>query len=233
MYERKRACEFYDTYGAWEWSRLEATPYGRLQATMHNDFIHAYFRPDARVLDVGCGPGRFSRTASLLGGRVVALDLSVRQRELAREKLRSAEVYQQVQGFLRGDLVSFRLEPESFDLVICYGGALSYVCELRHKAAEELFRVTRPGGTLLASVMSRFGTLALIGRRQLVQIMEHPDAWNLSQVAELGDLAQFPSSKVSISQPPMHLYSAGEIKELLASVGFDVLGVAGSTVGAP
>src|SRR3990170_4114812 len=78
MYERKRACEFYDTYGAWEWSRLEATPYGRLQATMHNDFIHAYFRPDARVLDVGCGPGRFSRTASLLGGRVVALDLSVR-----------------------------------------------------------------------------------------------------------------------------------------------------------
>ena len=122
------------------------------------------------------------------------------------------------------------LEPESFDLVICYGGALSYVCELRHKAAEELFRVTRTGGTLLASVMSRFGTLALIGRRQLVQIMEHPDAWNLSQVAELGDLAQFPSSKVSISQPPMHLYSAGEIKELLASVGFDVLEVAGSNV---
>ena len=30
---------FYDIYGDLEWERLEATPYGRLQATIHADFI--------------------------------------------------------------------------------------------------------------------------------------------------------------------------------------------------
>ncbi|MYC07720.1 MAG: hypothetical protein F4X57_11225 [Chloroflexi bacterium] len=30
---------FYNAYGDLEWERLEATPYGRLQATIHADFI--------------------------------------------------------------------------------------------------------------------------------------------------------------------------------------------------
>ena len=33
---------FYDAYGELEWSRLEASAYGRLQAIIHTDFIQRY-----------------------------------------------------------------------------------------------------------------------------------------------------------------------------------------------
>ena len=55
--------KFYDVYGDIEQERLEATPYGRLQATIHVDFIKEYVRLGDRVLDAGCGPGRFTAAA--------------------------------------------------------------------------------------------------------------------------------------------------------------------------
>ena len=38
-YDSDYAGEFYDAYGSLEWDRLETTPYGRLQAIIHSDFI--------------------------------------------------------------------------------------------------------------------------------------------------------------------------------------------------
>ena len=70
-----------------EWDRHEVTPYGRLQATIHAEFIERYVRSGDRVLDAGCGPGRFTTIAAQLGATVTALDASERQLELAKEKI--------------------------------------------------------------------------------------------------------------------------------------------------
>ena len=58
---------FYDAYGDLVWERLEATPYGRLQVTIHADFIEKYLGLGDRVLDPGCGPGRFAAATAPLG----------------------------------------------------------------------------------------------------------------------------------------------------------------------
>lgn len=79
--------KFYYAYGDMEWDRLEVTPYGRLQATIHAEFIERYVRSGDRVLDAGCGPGRFTTIAAQLGATVTALDASERQLELAKEKI--------------------------------------------------------------------------------------------------------------------------------------------------
>ena len=139
MYDAGYTRDFYDAYGNLEWDRLEATAYGRLQATIHNDFIRRYVRDGDRVLDAGCGPGRFTATIAELGAAVTALDLSDRQLQLAEENIREKVLLGRVEDFVAGDITDLSLFPDgSFDVVVCYGGALSYVCEERERAASEL-----------------------------------------------------------------------------------------------
>jgi 2-polyprenyl-3-methyl-5-hydroxy-6-metoxy-1,4-benzoquinol methylase len=75
MYDAKYTRDFYNAYGALEWARLEATPYGRLQAIIHENFINRYIKKNDRVLDAGSGPGRFSITAARAGATVTVLDI--------------------------------------------------------------------------------------------------------------------------------------------------------------
>ena len=76
MYDADYTRSFYNDYGYAEWERLERTAFGRLQAIIHDDFLKRYVKPDDRVLDAGCGPGRFTITLARLGARVTALALS-------------------------------------------------------------------------------------------------------------------------------------------------------------
>jgi len=233
MYNPVYTQAFYDAYGTREWSRLEATAYGRLQAIIHADFIERYLRPPGdRVLDAGCGPGRFAIAIAQLGGRVTALDLSQQQLDLARERLAEAGLLDRVEGFVEGDVAQLSMFADGqFDVVVCYGGALSYVCERRHEAAAELVRVARPGGVLLISVMSRFGAAANNVRRPFTPVLQDPEGWHLWRLLEQGDLPGFPSSS-GMQHPPMHLYSAAELQSLFRDVGCQVLEIAGSNVAA-
>lgn len=79
MYDSKYTESFNDAYAGLEWSRLESTAYGRLQAMIHNDFLKRYIKNGARVLDAGSGPGRFSITVAQLGAKVTVLDISSQQ----------------------------------------------------------------------------------------------------------------------------------------------------------
>ena len=176
IYDPNYTRKFYDAYGSHEWGRLEVTAYGRLQAIIHTDFIGRYVRHGDRVLDAGCGPGRFTATVAKLGAAVTALDLSERQLEIAEEKIREAGLLEAVDAFVPADITDLSLFPDGqFDAVICYGGALSYVSERRHRAASELVRVVRPGGILLISVMSRYGAMVDLVRRPAMYALRDPE----------------------------------------------------------
>lgn len=130
---------FYDAYGEFEWLRLEARAYGRLQSIIHGDFLRKHVASGHRVLDAGCGPGRFTIELAELGARPVALDTSPRQLKAAADRCRTAGVGDQVEAFLQGDIVNpSGFADESFDVVLCFGGPLSYVCNKLHQAAAEL-----------------------------------------------------------------------------------------------
>ena len=229
MYDAGYTKGFYDAYGEREWERLEGSVAGRLKAVVHADFIARYVRRGDRVLDAGCGPGRFTVTAAELGARVTALDLSEGQLELARATVADAGVSGAVEGFVTGDIADLSMFGDGkFDAVICYGGALSYVCEQRQVAAAELVRVVRPGGVLLVSVMSRLGTMATLVRQPQMYILEEPEKWHVWRVAEHGDLPGFPTPEMELEHPPMHMYRSDELRELFPSC--EVLELAGSNV---
>ncbi len=229
MYDAAYTRAFFDAYGTFEWDRLESMAYGQLQAIIHNDFIGRYVRQGDRVLDAGCGPGRFTIALARLGAFVTALDLSRHQLELAEEKVRETGLMEAVDAFVTGDIADLSSFPDGrFDAVVCYGGALSYACELRYSAASELVRVVRPGGILLVSVMSRFGAMANLVRASVLPELRDPENMHVWRVARYGDLPGFLSRKMNMQHPAMHLYTSDELRGLLP--GCQVLELAGSNV---
>ena len=233
MYDPEYTKKFYDVYGEFEWSRLETTPFGRLQAVIHEDFIQRYTKSNYRVLDAGSGPGRFSITTARAGAKVTLLDISGKQLKLGKQKISESGFNNQIEQFIEGDICDLSTFPdESFDMVICFGGALSYVCEKRQKAADELIRLTRPGGIILVSVMSRLGTVQGVARLPYIPSLENPDESGpgvpgLWEVIETGSFPGFPS-RAGIMHAPMHLYTADELKNLYKKC--QILEIAGSNV---
>lgn len=229
QYAPAGTAKFYDAYGELEWIRLEARAYGRLQAIIHTDFLRRYVAPGHRVLDAGCGPGRFTIELARLGARPVALDTSSLQLKAAAELCQAAGVGHHVEAFMQGDIVDLSAFTDgSFDVVVCFGGPLSYVRDRRHHAAAELVRVTRPGGVLLVSVMSRLGATCNVVRRAALEVLRDPVAGQICSVLDKGELSGFPSRVPGEMHPPMHLYSSGELAALFESC--DVLAMAGSNV---
>ncbi|MCH7706814.1 MAG: class I SAM-dependent methyltransferase [Chloroflexi bacterium] len=231
MYSPELARDFYDAYGDAEWLRLEASAYGRLKAIIRTDFIQRYVEPGHRVLDAGSGLDRFSIEAARLGSKVTALDISQRQLDLARERFAEAAVTDRIERTVQADIVDISMfEDGQFDVTVCYGGALSYVCERRGEAAAQLVRVTRPSGVLLASVMCRYAAGVNAVRQPILRLLADPEALYLWNVVSDGDLPAFPSQTVEAYHPAMHLFSAEEITSLLTEHGCEVLEIAGSNV---
>lgn len=93
------------------------------------------------ILDVGCGGGRYSIAAALLGAaRVVGVDVSV---ESIADARRRASGLQQV-AFHEASVDALPFPDATFDGVIC-SGVLHHVADPA-RAVAEIARVVRPGG---------------------------------------------------------------------------------------
>jgi SAM-dependent methyltransferase len=157
---------------------------------------------------------------------------SDKQLEIARQKVTEAGFSNQINKFLVGDICDLSTFPDGyFNLVICFGGSLTYVCEKRQQAAKELMRVTRPGGVMLVSVMSLLG--AMVGEAQLPDMpnLQNPDGAaeglpGIWPVFNTGNLSGVLSRRVGMAHAPMHLYTADELKSLFK--GCEILETAAS-----
>jgi SAM-dependent methyltransferase len=150
---------YYDALGAAEWDRLAADVPGRVSLEVHRRFLARFVPPGARVLEVGAGPGRFTLELAALGATVVVTDLSAVQLDLNRGRVGATPAEAAVERRELLDVCDVsRFEDGEFDLVLAYGGPLSYAFEQAEDALRGLLRVTAPGGAVIASVMSMLGT---------------------------------------------------------------------------
>lgn len=148
---------YFEQLGLGEWERFE-TVRGRVNLEIHRRFLARFVTPGDRVLEVGAGPGRFTVQLAELGARVVVTDVSPTQLGLNRQRVAEAGVEAAVEEFRELDLRDLsELADGSFDLSVAYGGPLSYVFEEAERCFGDLLRVTRPGGLVVASVMSLLG----------------------------------------------------------------------------
>jgi SAM-dependent methyltransferase len=221
-YDPKAVAAYFDRFGDREWDRLTATPVDEVSLHVHAHYLRRYVQRGARVLEIGAGAGRFTQILAQLGARVVVADISTVQLELNRRYAeqhgyRSAvEAWQEVDACDMGCFAD-----EAFDSVVAYGGLFSYVLERRDDVLGECLRVLEPGGLLLASVMSLWGS----AHRALGGVLELPVEIN-QRITATGDLTAetWPTRKDNY----MHLYRASELRAWLAGSGLTSLRLSAS-----
>jgi SAM-dependent methyltransferase len=111
--------------------------------------------PGARVLDVGCGPGRHAHELARHGCRVVGIDISERFVALANAQAQRNAV------FARGDARALPVRAQTFDAAIslCQGGFGLPTDPTQPDDASvvaAMARTVRPGGRLALSAFSSY-----------------------------------------------------------------------------
>jgi SAM-dependent methyltransferase len=101
-----------------------------------------------RVLDVGCGAGRFAEVALAAGAEVYAVDYSTAI-DACRANLAAYPMLRPLQA----DVYKLPFPPGGFDLVYCLG-VLQHTPDV-HAAFQALARQVRPGGLLVVDTYYR------------------------------------------------------------------------------
>lgn len=218
----------YDSYGEAEVDRLTESLYGQLEFEETVTVLESALPPEGHVLDVGCGPGRYTEWLLERGYSVTAVDPSERQLDLAKDRL-AQPLHAGAVTLLRGEVSTLPLERNIADATLCLGGPLSHVLDAnaRKSAAGELARVTTDGGPVVVSVMGRLAALQTVIR---VAGRDGVDETSLlPSIAQEGnyDDALLEETNLEPTAPPMHLFRAAELERLLDKAGMDVSGVTG------
>lgn len=100
--------------------------------------------PQARLLDLGCGPGRDLAFFAAHGLRTFGLDLSRGMLRLAKHTTPSA--------LMQGDMLNLPLPTNTLDGIWCCAALLHLPRALTPQALNEMRRTLRPDGLLFLSV---------------------------------------------------------------------------------
>jgi SAM-dependent methyltransferase len=229
-YSAEAVRAFYDEAGEREWHYHFQSVADRVGIEIHRRFLQQWIRPGCRVLEIGAGPGRFTIEMARSGARILVCDISPRQLELNAQMVGEAGVESSVEGRELVDIVDLsRYFGERFDVVLAYGGQLSYVFERAASALDQMLRVAGPAGTVVLSVMSRWGTLrnVLGSALELERTQPRGPNWTVIETGDLvGDAARVPG----VSLPhECHLFTWPELNDLQAEVGCHLVAASASS----
>ena len=219
---RKPAAEaFHDRYASIYDSRYSGNPYWQIYDAVTWEHMRRFLPADlsTRVLDVGCGTGKWGLRLAKSGYRVTLSDLSQKMLDQAATKAEQMGVADRVE-FHKGDMARLDgLDDDAFNFVVAQGDPLSCV-ERPSQAVKALARVTAAGGVLVASVDNRWAGVA-----------------HYLSTGDLRELDQFLKTGKSLWQAeqaenrfPLHMFWPGELRRSLEQHGFEVLDVLGKTV---
>src|SRR5262245_66448740 len=113
-----------------------------------------------------------------------------------------------------------RLMDNSFDCVVAYGGPFSYVLDRRDIALAECLRVLRPGGLLILSVISLWGST----HRNLDRMLGIDPSIN-QQIMATGDILP---GMIPDYEQSFHMLRASELREWLEQAGLQVTATSAS-----
>ncbi len=220
--DRDRIRDYYDRYGEIEWTRLTQTPSGRINFEVHKRMLDAFVSAGDEVLEIGAGPGRFTLELGGLEARTLVTDLSPVQLDLNVKFVGDTPFETFVQGRELLDVTDVsRFADDTFDAVVAFGGPLSYAFENAEAAFAGLVRITKPGGVVLASVMSMLGAWRHFLRGVVEEATKFGETAN-DAVLRTGDLRHLPSDHVC------RMFRASEVAVMVSATGAELESISAS-----
>lgn len=112
---------------------------GRRLTVVFNEFLRQTSLEGKKLLDAGCGTGRFSEWAVRRGAAVTSLDIGSALLRRVRERCQSTPAC--------GDVLHLPFQDAAFDIVLS-SECIEHTTDPR-RAVTELVRVCRPGGLIV------------------------------------------------------------------------------------
>lgn len=209
---------YFDALGEREWSRFDDLE-EQIALHIYQRFLARFAGSGMRCLDAGAGPGRFTIQLIQAGATVVVGDLSQVQLDLNAARLADAGLEAGVEDRVKIDICDLSHFPaDSFDLVLAYGGPVSYAFDRAGDAVRELARVAKPGAPVVGSVMSLAGS----ARHYLASFGPTIDAVGLEEFDRfLGHGDQ--RTILAAGAHPCRLFTWRDLETLLTDAGLNVV----------
>jgi len=127
-----------------------------LEFLRSKDIISRYLaKPDMEIADVGGATGAYSFWLAEMGHRVHLLDLAPNHIEIAKQKGQGKGLA--LSSYSCADARELPYEDQSMDMVLLMGALYHLQSpEARARCLSETFRILKPGGLILCTIMNRF-----------------------------------------------------------------------------
>ena len=174
----------------------------------------------AACCDLGCGTGKWGLKLLKSGFATTFVDHSGAMVEQARHKAEAMGPKAKRATFAVADIVDMPAVPsETFALTVAMGDPLS-ICTDPQRAANEMFRITRPGGVVIASADNKLGALDHYVERGNLDALEEFVKAGRTRWLTPDEREQF----------ELTTFTPATLRRLFERAGFDVVGVAGKTI---
>lgn len=209
--------DFYNECAEREFTRTTKDACHMLEFQTTEHFYKKYLKKGMKILDAGGGPGRYTIDLAKQGYHVTLLDISDKELELAKRKIKQYRVGKFVDSVDLGSITDLPYKDNSFDMVLCVGGPLSHLRteSERKKAIKELVRVAKPGAAIFISVMCRPAVLNLCVKDFKIYSKSDTDKNKKNFWKEQNDLATGGDDNSFCGRSYAHFYWPSELKDLV------------------
>ncbi|MCD1260236.1 class I SAM-dependent methyltransferase [Paenibacillus athensensis] len=206
-----------------EWGRLDREP---LEFMVNLHHIVKNLPENGHLLDNGAGPGKYSLELARREYKITLIDLTPRLVEVAEQKAKELNLWNQFEGFYALDARDLtRFPDDHFDAALMLGPLYHLqTAEDRAKAVSELYRVVKPNGMVFVAFMSK--------SRFLLNSLLHPEHWKPNHTAH--GIEKFMESGIFNHSDPgrftgAYYFDIQEIEPFMEANGFSTLKLIGSS----
>lgn len=212
--------DHYDRLADVEWARLTRSRRGELNFLAHMDVLRRHIKGDMEVLEIGAGAGIYTKELVHMTRRLVVSDLSAVQLDLNKGHMRDLGVLDLVDDYRQLDLSDLgTLEAESFDAVVCVGGALCYLFDKESTGVQQMLRVVRPSGIVVLGVMSLINTVVLF----MGALPAEKEAIGIDNMRWLLETGKQDREHHPATTHYCHMMTSADVDALLADAPVDVV----------
>lgn len=174
----------------------------------------------AACIDLGCGTGKWGIRLLKSGFATTFIDHAAAMIERARQKVQELGPKAKRATLLVADIVQMPDVPsDAFELVLAMGDPLS-ICSDPARAAREMYRITKPGGIVIATADNKLAALDHYVQRGNLDELEEFVRTGRTRWLTDDQREQF----------ELKMFTPTNVRKLFEQAGFEVLGIIGKTI---